>query len=268
MNSRCAAECILSVAVSCVVAAGTAATAGSQAPLSAGPVDPAIVAELVLANHILAREGVVDSQGHVSLRHPRDPNRYLISRARAPELVEQADIMECDLDGAPVDPRGRMPYRERFIHGEIYRVRPDVVSVVHNHSPSVLPFTVSSVPLRAMTHSGAFIGTGLPIFEIRRAGGMTDMLVSSPALGRALAASLGRSAAVLMRGHGAAVVGQTLRHAVGRSVYLELSARTQQEAMALGGTLEYLSAEEARRIEDRRNYDRQWELWRRRASGR
>ena len=243
-----------------VVACGDVTTLRGQGQ---GSVD-----ELVLANHILALEGVVDSQGHVSMRDPRNANHYLISDARAPELVEAANIMDFDLDSAAIDPRGRMPYRERFIHGEIYRARPDVMAVVHHHAPSVLPFTVSTVPLRAMAHSGAFIGGGLPIFEIRRAGGMTDMLVSSGALGRALAESLGQSPAVLMRGHGAAVVGPTLRHAIGRSVYLEVNARMQQQAIALDGTIEYLSPEEARKIEDRRDYDRQWELWKRKLTGR
>lgn len=248
-------------------AAHSQGAASGQAPASAGPVDPGLIEDLVLGNRILALEGVVDSQGHVSMRHPRDPNRYLMSDSRAPAIVEAGDILEFDLDSNPVDARGRSLYQERFIHGEVYKVRPDVGAVVHNHSPSVIPFSVSSVRLRAMAHSGAFLGDGLPIFDIRRAGGMTNMLVSSPSLGRALAESLGNSAAVLMRGHGAVVVAPTLRRVIGRSVYLEVNARLQREAMALGGTIEYLDPEEARKIEEGRGYERQWELWRHKVLG-
>lgn len=240
--------------------------AQSPAPVSGGRVDPKLIEDLVLANKILAVEGVVDSQGHVSMRHPTNPNRYLMSRARAPELVTVEDVMEHDLDGNVVEARDRAPYLERFIHGEVYRARPDVMSVVHNHSPSVIPFTVSSVPLRTMAHSGAFIGSGLPIFEIRKVGGMTDMLVSNPALGRAFAQALGQASAILMRGHGAATVGPDLRRAVGRAVYLEVNAKLQLQAIGLGGTVTYFEAEEARLVEARRDYDRQWELWTRKVN--
>jgi HCOMODA/2-hydroxy-3-carboxy-muconic semialdehyde decarboxylase len=234
-------------------------------PASAGPADPQLIEDLVIANRILAIEGVLDAMGHVSVRHDRNPNRYLLSRARAPELVTAEDIVEFDLDSNPVDPRGRPLYSERFIHGEIYRARPDVIAVVHNHSPSVIPFGVSDVPLRALAHSGAFIAEGVPVFEIRRAAGMTDMLVRTPALGRALAQTLGNKPALLMRGHGAAVVGPSLSFAVGRSIYLELNAKLQAQAMALGGTITYLDPEEARKVEARRNYNRAWELWKRKA---
>src|SRR6202023_3790792 len=163
----------------CLVAAAVSAPAlAQQRPASAGPTDPQLIEDLIAANRILAMQGVVDAMGHVSGRHTRDPNRYLLSLARAPELVTEADIMEYELDSNPVrDPGGRQ-YSERFIHGEIYKLRPDVVAVVHAHTPSVVPFTVSSVPLRAIAHSGGFLAEGLPNFEIREAGGMTDMLVT------------------------------------------------------------------------------------------
>ena len=182
--------------------------AAQQRPASAGPADPKLMEDLIAANRILAQQGVVDGMGHVSVRHNRDPNRYLISLARAPELVTAEDIMEYDLDSNPVRDPGRRQYSERYIHGEIYKLRPDVMAVVHNHSPAVIPFTVSSVPLRAITHSGGFLADGLPLYEIREGNGMTDMLVSNAAYGHALAQKLGDKAAILMRGHGAAVVGQ------------------------------------------------------------
>jgi len=236
-------------------------------PVSAGPIDPKLMEDLIAANRILAKEGIVDSQGHVSVRHPRDANRYLISLARAPELVTAEDILEYDLDSVPVRNPGRRQYSERFIHGEIYKVRPDVMAVVHNHSPAVIPFGVSSVPLRAVAHSGSFLAEGLPIFEIREAGGMTDMLVRNGMLGRALAQKLGDKAAILMRGHGAAVVGKSLPYVVGRCIYLERAAKLQAEAIALGGTVTFLSAEEGRKIEARKDYDRAWEAWKRKAIG-
>jgi HCOMODA/2-hydroxy-3-carboxy-muconic semialdehyde decarboxylase len=264
MNRNRTARWILGVAL-----AGFGATPAlpQQPPATAGPPDPRLIEDLVAANRILAKEGVVDGMGHVSVRHDRDPNRYLISRARAPALVVAADIMEFDLDSNPVVPTSQRLYSERFIHGEIYKMRPDVVAVVHNHSPSVIPFSVSNVPLRAIGHSGGFMAEPVPIFEIRAAGGMTDMLVRNAALGRALAQALGGKSAVLMRGHGAAVVGPSLPHVVGRSIYLEVGARLQAQAIALGGTINYLDPEEGRRIEARRDYIRSWELWKREAMG-
>jgi ribulose-5-phosphate 4-epimerase/fuculose-1-phosphate aldolase len=173
--------------------------------------------------------------------------------------------MEYDLDSTAVDLQGRAQYTERFIHGEIYKVRPDVTAVVHHHSPSVIPFAISTTPLRPLYHMSAFIGYGIPIFEIRTAGGMTDMLVRDAALGRALAQTLGSHPAALMRGHGAVVTGPTLPLAVGRSIYMELNAKLQAQAMTLGGTLTYLDPEEVRKVEARQGYARAWELWRRKA---
>jgi len=229
----------------------------------------ALVEDLVAANRILVDQGVLDAYGHVSVRHDRDPNRYLMSRSLAPELVTAADIIEYDLDSVAVDGRGRSLYLERFIHGEIYRARPDVQAVVHHHSPSVIPFGVSSQPLRPIYHMAAFLGDDTPVFEIRKFGGMTDLLVRDAALGRALAQTLGEHTAALLRGHGAVVVGPTIPHAVARSVYMEMNARLQQHAMALG-PVNYLEPEEARRADATVSgtYGRPWELWKRRVIAR
>jgi HCOMODA/2-hydroxy-3-carboxy-muconic semialdehyde decarboxylase len=222
--------------------------------------------DLVAANRILADQGVLDGYGHVSARHDRDPGRFLMSRSLAPELVTAADIMEYDLDSEPIDPRGRTSYLERFIHGEIYRVRPDVRAVVHSHSPSVIPFGVTGVPLRPLYHMSAFLADGAPVWDIRAAaGGDTDMLARTPALGRSLARALGPRAVVLMRGHGVVTVGTGLPHVVFRSIYTEVNARLQSQALALGGPVSYLSPEEARQTEAAigGTLGRPWELWKR-----
>ena len=251
------------------VAALLATRAAAQtAPASAGPVDRALIDDLVAANRILADQGVVDGYGHVSLRHPADPQRYLMSRSIAPELVTAGDVMEYDLDSTAVDARGRTSYLERFIHGEIYRVRSDVKAVVHNHSPSVIPFGVSTAPLRPLYHMSAFLGGGVPVFDIKVAAGQpTDMLVRTPALGRALAQTLGDRPVALMRGHGAVVVGDSLPRVVFRSVYTEVNARLQAQAMALGGPVTYLDDEEARRADASvgGTVPRPWELWKKKA---
>jgi ribulose-5-phosphate 4-epimerase/fuculose-1-phosphate aldolase len=237
-----------------------------QAPVSAGPVDAQLIDDLVAANRILADQGVLDGWGHVSVRHPRDPNRYLLSRSLAPELVAPSDIMEFDLDSVPVDPKGRSRYSERFIHGEIYRARPDVMAIVHTHAPALIPFGITKVPLQPVYHRSAFISAGVPVFEIRETG-MTDMLIRDKALGQALAKALGDHPAALMRGHGAVVVGPSIQRVVGRSIFLPLSATMQMQAAALGGPVTYLDPEEARLIEAREGYGlgRAWEAWKRKA---
>ena len=203
--------------------------------------------DLVAAYRILAAHGVIDAYGHVSLRSPRNPERYYLARSVAPELVTEEDLIQYDLDSnaldAEVGKSGRESVNERFIHGEIYRARPDVMCVVHNHSPSVIPFSVTGVPMRALYHMASFIGEGLPNFEIRDVRKGTDLLVKDAALGKALAATLAKKPAALMRGHGSVVVGENLPRAVGRSVYLEQSARMQMQAIALagpGGDIAYL----------------------------
>ena len=244
--------------------------AAQKAPLSAGSVDPAVIEDLVAANRILAAQGIFDAFGHVSVRHPRDPNRFLLARSVAPELVTADDILEYDLDAVPVNLNGRAQYSERFIHAAIYKRRADVNAIVHNHSRAVIPFGVSSVPIRPVFHNAAFIGDGLPVFDIRDAAGITDMLVSDAERGAALARSLSDEPAVLMRGHGVAVVGPSLRHAVGRSIYLEANARVQLEAIGLGGEVTYLAPEEAAevmKLGENGGYERAWELWKRNVVG-
>jgi ribulose-5-phosphate 4-epimerase/fuculose-1-phosphate aldolase len=248
-----------------VCSAGIAAA--QTAPPSAGSVEPQLIEDLVAANRILADQGVLDGWGHVSVRHPRNPNRYLLSRSRAPELISAEDIMEFDLDSNAVDARGRPLYTERFIHGEIYKARPDVVAIVHTHAPALIPFGISKVPLKPVYHRSAFIAAGVPVFEIRERAGMTDMLIRDQALGGALADALGNHPAALMRGHGAVVVGPSLQRVVGRSIFLPLNATLQMQAAALGGPVTYLDPEEARKIEEREGYGlaRAWEAWKRKA---
>jgi ribulose-5-phosphate 4-epimerase/fuculose-1-phosphate aldolase len=238
--------------------------AARRAPASTRLADPQLIEDLVAANRILADHGVLDGYGHVSARHDRDPNRYLLSRSLAPALVTANDILEYDLDSNPIDDQDRTLYVERFIHGEIYKARPDVQAVVHNHSPAVIPFGVSTVPLRPLYHMAAFLWEGVPVFEIRDVAGMTDMLVRSPALGHALAQTLGSKAAALMRGHGAVVVSASIPEVVGRSIYLQMNAHLQAQAIALGGPVTYLDPEEGRRVAVG-GYQRAWELWRRKA---
>jgi HCOMODA/2-hydroxy-3-carboxy-muconic semialdehyde decarboxylase len=236
--------------------------------VSAGPPDPQLLEDLVAANHILVDQGVLDGYGHVSARHDRDPSRFLMSRSLAPELVTAADVLEYGLDSEPVA-AGRTSYLERFIHGEIYRARPDVRAIVHSHSPSVIPFGATGAPLRPLYHMSAFLSGGVPVWDIERAaGGATDMLVRTPALGYALAQALGARPVVLMRGHGAVVVGTSLPQVVFRSVYTEVNARLQAQAIALGGgNVTYLSPEEAAKAEGSiaSTLGRPWEIWKRKA---
>jgi len=229
----------------------------------------ALIDDLVAGNRILAMEGVLDGMGHISARHPGRAGRFLLARSVAPELVTRDDIMEFDFDGMPVDAKGRTPYKERFIHSEIYRVRSDVNSVVHCHTPSLIPFADSTAPMRAMYHMAAFVAEGVPVFDIRAAAGMTDLLVGDAKLGRALAQTLGSKHAALMRHHGAVVVASSIPNAVGRSIYLDLNARIQIQTMTLGGagTFSYIDPAEARlRMADPSEYSRAWELWKRKMS--
>jgi ribulose-5-phosphate 4-epimerase/fuculose-1-phosphate aldolase len=228
----------------------------------------ALIDELVLANHILFDNGVVDSFGHVSVRHDARPDRYLLARNMAPGGVAADDIVEFDLDSNPVNGRGHKVYLERFIHGEIYRARPDVMAVVHSHSHSIVPLSVvKSFPLRPLFHMAGFIGRGAPVFEIRDAGGNgTDLLIRNRDLGRALAGMFKSNAIVLMRGHGSTVVAETLQKAVYRAVYAEINARYQLEASRLG-EITYLSPEEAEAcvVSIEGQIQRPWDFWKQRA---
>lgn len=223
-----------------------------------------LVHQLVLANRILAAQGVLDGYGHVSVRCA--PERFLLSRSLAPELVVHDDIVEFDLTSEPVARRDVRTYLERFIHGEIYRARPDVNAVVHSHAPPVVSFGIVDRPLRPVYHMAGFVGEGVPVFDIREAQRGTDLLITSPYLGQALARTLGRSSAALMRGHGCVVTADGLPGAVGRSVYLALNAQLQREAMAMtDGEPNYLDAEEAVAATKMMDYLRAWDLWRRQA---
>ena len=224
--------------------------------------------DLVAAYRILAQYGVIDAYGHVSIRSPSNPQRYLIARSLAPEVVQVEDLMEYDLDSNALDARGRESVRERFINGEVYKARPDVMAVVHNHSPSVIPFSVTGVPMRPIYHMASFIGDGVPNFEIRDVEKGTDLLVKTPKLGAALARTLGKSPASLMRGHGAVVVGENVARAVGRSIYLEQSAQLQMQAMALSDKITYLDDAEVKASVPVQDYKRAWPLWREKALSR
>jgi ribulose-5-phosphate 4-epimerase/fuculose-1-phosphate aldolase len=242
-------------------------------PTSAGPASTELLEDLVAANHILAAEGVVDGFGHVSVRHDKSPERYLLSRSLAPASVTASDIIEYDLDSRPVDTRGQTEYLEKFIHGEIYKARPDVRAVVHNHSPAVIPFSVTSVPLRPLYHMSAFLGGGVPVFDIRREMKQeTDMLIRDAARGAALARVLGSHPAALLRGHGCVVVADNVKLATFNCVYLQMNAELQTEAMGISQEVNYLSDAEAERVMQdvwgKGTYTRAWDLWKRKALGR
>jgi ribulose-5-phosphate 4-epimerase/fuculose-1-phosphate aldolase len=230
---------------------------------------PDLIEDLVAANRILSDQGVVDGFGHVSVRHDPDPGHFLLARSMAPGLVTPDDILEFDLDGNAIEPRRRTLYVERFIHSEIYKAYPDVGAVVHSHSPAIIPFGATSVPLRPLYHMSSFLGAGVPIFEIREAGGpATDMLIRDPELGAAVARKLGGSAVVLLRGHGNVVVGDSIEQVVFRAIYTEINAKLQAEALRLGeGQVTFLNAEEAARATATNNrvLGRPWELWKQQA---
>lgn len=225
-----------------------------------------LIADLAAASRILAAQGVVDGFGHVSMRHPSSPGRYLMARSIAPALVTPDDIIEYDLESKPANANGRASFLERFIHGEIYKARPDVMSVVHSHSPSVVPFGLVGVPMQAMFHSAAFIAAGVPVFDIREKFGATDMLVGNAQKGVALAEVMGKKDIVLMRAHGSVACAPTLQSAVFRAVYTEVNARIQHWTMALAGgaPIAALDQEEGR-LADGINQTagmRAWDLWR------
>ena len=230
-------------------------------PASAGDATP--TEDIVIGSRVLADFGVLDGFGHVSARDPRNPNHFLLSRSLAPALVTADDVMEFDLDGNAVDPRGRSVFLERFIHSEIYKARPDVMAVVHTHSPGVIPFGVSQVALRAMFHNAAFLAAGTPVWDIRTDFGETDMLVRDPSRGKSLAQTLGDRPVVLMRGHGDVTVGPSVKMAVFRAYYTDVDARLQSQALALGGDVNYLTPGEGAKA-DAINFvvlDRIWGLW-------
>jgi ribulose-5-phosphate 4-epimerase/fuculose-1-phosphate aldolase len=222
-----------------------------------------LVAELVVANHILYDQGVVDGFGHISARDDRDPQRFLLSRSQAPSLVEEDDILSYDLEGNVLDGEGEKLYAERFIHAAIYAARPDVNAVVHSHSPAIIPFGITDVELRPVYHMSGFLGDGVTRFDTRPVAGDTNLLISDMHLGRALAQALGDKPVCLMRGHGSVAVGANIRQAVYRAIYTEMNARLQAEAMRLGGNVNYLSPGESERTRTLNEafLDRPWGLW-------
>lgn len=255
-----------------VLALGVAAflpLAGSaqSPPTPSASADTALIGDLVIANHILAEQGVLDAFGHVSVRHPDDPQRFLLSRSLAPALVTADDIMEYDLDGNAIDPRGRASFLERFIHAEIFRARADVSAIVHSHAPAVVAFGTTQAPLRPITVVAAFLSPRVPVFEIRRVAGMSNMLVSNGQLGHALAATLGANSVALMRGHGMVVAAPTLPLAVYRAVYTSINAKLESDAISLGGPVTFLEPEEAETANKTLDqiHLRAWELWKRQA---
>ena len=229
----------------------------TEAELKAA-VDPQILSDLVLANHILYALGVVDGYGHVSGRDPRHPEHFFLSRALAPALVKADDIMAYDLDSRPVEDRRCELYSERFIH-----------AVVHSHSPTVIPFSISKTALRPVYHMASFIPPAVPVFEIREAAGMTDLLIRTRALGAALARTLGGNSVALMRGHGNVLVGANLKYAVFRAYYTEVNARLQLQARSLEGPLTFLDPQESAKFNDGNgvNPERAWDMWVRSVQG-
>ncbi len=209
---------VLFAAVLAVVLAApricSAQSAGSSTSSSIGSVDPALITDLVYANRILYDQGVLDGFGHVSVRNPNNPSHFFLSRSMAPALVTANDIVEYDAQGEPVKPGSPNGYLERYIHAAVYRARPDVISVVHSHSAAILPFGLTGTPLRPVYHMSGFLGSGVPVFDIREAEGQTDMLISSNKLGDDLAKVLGDHVVVLMRGHGSVAVGKSIQEAV------------------------------------------------------
>ncbi len=228
----------------------------------------ALIEDLVAGSRILAHHGVLDAYGHISVRSDKRPAHFLMSRSRAPALMSAADVMELGPDSEPVTDK-RKGFIERYIHGEIYRVRPEVMVVVHSHSPSVIPFGVTRTKLRPIYHMGSFLWSGAPVWDIRKVREENDLLVRDRPLGAALAGALGKCNCVLMRGHGMTVVGATVPEAVFRAIYTEMNARLQLQATQLEGPIEFLSDEEGRRstAANAGTLERPWELWKKAALG-
>jgi HCOMODA/2-hydroxy-3-carboxy-muconic semialdehyde decarboxylase len=218
----------------------------SKEPAKSARVSPSrkqLIEDLVLANHILASNevGFLNAYGHVSVRDPADPEHYYMARYVSAGIVKASDIIEYDLDSNPVDGPRKDNFNERFIHGEIYKTRPDVMAVVHAHTPELVAFSVSSIPLRPVMAAASFLGDGIPTFDIRSYTHSSNVgIVSNPELGAALAKELGSRAAILLYGHGAVVVDTSLVNLVARSDALRQDAIVQQQAILLGGNVNYI----------------------------
>jgi HCOMODA/2-hydroxy-3-carboxy-muconic semialdehyde decarboxylase len=238
-------------------------------PVSGGAVEQAVLEDIAVASRILVDQGVFDAAGHVSMRHPGDAGRFLMSRSLAPALVSTDDIMEFSLDGEACNARGRSGFLERFLHGEIYRRRADVMAIAHGHAAATVPFGLVATPMRAMFHNAAFLAAGVPVFDIRDTFGATDIVIDSPEKGAALAEVLGDKSVVLLRAHGFIAVGPNLQAAVFRAVFSEVNARVQLQATSLGGPIAALDEEEGRKADavNLATVGRSWDLWKRRVMG-
>jgi ribulose-5-phosphate 4-epimerase/fuculose-1-phosphate aldolase len=227
----------------------------------------ALIEDLVAGSRILAMQQVLDGYGHISARSDKRPDRFIMSRSLAPALMTAADLMELDADSEPMPGDKRKGFIERYIHGEIYRTRPDVMAIVHSHSPSVIPFGITRTKLRPVYHMGSFLWSGAPVWDIRKEREENDVLVRDRPLGKALAGALGNCNCVLMRGHGMTVVGESIQEVVFRAIYTEMNARLQIQATQLEGPIEFLSEEEGRRstAANRGTMERPWELWKKEA---
>ena len=230
----------------------------------------ALIDDLVAASRILAQHEVLDAYGHVSARSDKRPDHFVMSRSLAPALVTAPDLMELDADSEPLAGDKRKGFLERYIHGEIYRARPEVMAVVHSHSASVIPFGATRTKLRPIYHMGSFLWSGTPVFEIRKVREQNDLLIRDRPLGKALAGTLAGCNCVLMRGHGMTVIGDSVPEAVFRAIYTEMNARLQLQATQLEGPIEFLSDEEGRRSSaaNRGTLERPWELWKKKALAR
>ena len=233
--------------------------------LTPTPVRKELLEKLVYANRILYDQGVVDGLGHVSVRHEQSPEHFLLSCNRAPALVSQEDIVCYDLDGNDVENTGKRSYLERFIHSEIYRARPEVMAVIHSHSPSVIPFGVTGHRLRPVFHMAGFLGEGTALFDSQDTVGDSDLLIRTPELGRAMARAMGTCSCILMRGHGSTVVAGSIEQAVYRAIYTEVNAQLQLQAKGLGD-VRYLTPAEAEMAAQTNDtqIQRSWDLWCRR----
>jgi HCOMODA/2-hydroxy-3-carboxy-muconic semialdehyde decarboxylase len=266
---------LAAVVLTIAVAAGGRTARAQTPPASGGPVEPALLEDLAAAYRVLANQGVIDGYGHVSVRHPRNPNRYLMSRSLGPALVTPADILEYDLDSTPIDPKGRNSVLERFIHGEIFKARPDVMVVVHSHAPSVIPFSITQVPLRPVFHMATFLGLGgsggVPVWDSRsvKDPAAAALLVRNGVMGQSLATALGKRPVALLRGHGNVVVGPNIPLTVRQAIYTEVNAKLLLSALALGGPVTYITEEETAAVEKTPgDIMRGWELWKRQATER
>ena len=273
MNIRVTAYIAATAAVVALLVAQR--VTGQEGRTAAAGASQQLIDDLVVGNRILANENVLDGLGHISVRHNQNPNRFLLARDVAPALVTAADLIEYDLDGNPVSDK-RQGYQERYIHSAIYKARPDVQSIVHAHTPSVLAFADSNIPLRPVYHMAAFLAEGVPNYEIRKVQGSTGMLVNNNTLGAALAQTLGDKVVALMRGHGVVIVGPTIPEAVSRSIFLDVNARVQIQAMSLGGTVSFLGPQDVappaptpgqQTAPGGGMYPRSWFFWKQRAMG-